>query len=390
MKTTMTILASVSVFALAGCETYPWQTADTTASIDAAEATVTEEVETVEMTAVEPVEQATETVDMPSAEEKLQAILAAQPDEVQARYDARHPAETLAFFGIEPGMKVMEALPGGGWYTKILMPYIGSEGAIVGAHYPDEIWVKIIPNADEERIAGFVERTATWGDTAKEWVGEDGPEVGSYQMTKLPEDKADKVDAALFIRALHNLHRTEASDHYMSKTIAETYRIVKPGGIVGVVQHRAPESNSDEWADGNAGYLKQSLVIAAFEDAGFIFKGSSEINANANDLPSEEDIVWRLPPTRAGADTEEKRAVVDAIGESDRMTLKFVKPKLATQAVMQKTAYEAETEATMVQAEAALVEAKAAKGEAEVAMKKAEKAMDAAEQLAEDAAEATE
>lgn len=311
------LFLGASIIGLAACQSVT-ETAETeTAGVDD---TITETVEMVE-------EVVEATVDMPSSAEKLEAVLAAQPEDAQARFDARNPGETLAFFGIEPGMTVMEALPGGGWYSKIIMPYLGSEGTIVGAHYPDEMWPVIFAGASEERIAGAIARTAAWPETAAEWGGEGGPSIASYQMTKAGEDVTGQVDAALFIRALHNLYRTEPTDGYFSATIAETFEVVKPGGIVGVVQHRAPEDLSDEWADGNAGYLKQSMVVAAFEAAGFVLEEASELNANALDTPTEDDFVWRLPPTRAGADTEEKRAVVDAIGESDRMTLKFRKPE---------------------------------------------------------------
>ncbi len=144
----------------------------------------------------------------------------------------------------------------------------------------------------------------------------------------MPEDASDQVDAVLFIRALHNLNRfTDEESPYMSDTLAETFRVLKPGGIAGVVQHSGPETNSDDWANGSNGYLKKSAVIAAFEAAGFEYVGSSDINANAADVPSEEEFVWRLPPSRSG--TEEgspERAAYDAIGESNRMTLKFRKP----------------------------------------------------------------
>ena len=102
---------------------------------------------------------------------------------------------------------------------------------------------------------------------------------------------------------------------------------MKPGGIVGVVQHSGPESNSDEWATGANGYLKESAVIAAFEEAGFELAATSDINANEADVPSNEAFVWRLPPSLSG--TEEgtpERAEMEAIGESNRMTLKFKKP----------------------------------------------------------------
>ena len=102
--------------------------------------------------------------------------------------------------------------------------------------------------------------------------------------------------------------------------------MLKDGGLVGVVQHRAPESASDEWANGSRGYLKQSAVIAMFEDAGFQLVARSEINANPKDQPGEEDIVWRLPPSlRTSQENPELREAMLAIGESDRMTLLFRK-----------------------------------------------------------------
>lgn len=261
-----------------------------------------------------------------SAEDKLAAILDAQPDEVKARYGARNPAETLAFFGIEPGMIVGEALPGGGWYSKILIPYLGEDGVLVGAHYPDELWANF--GFGDEWTAARVESTANWQAQANDWGIENGAMIGSAQMTKMPDDKDGMMDAMLFIRALHNLARFSTDEtNYLGDTLAETYDMLRPGGIVGVVQHQAPDANSDEWANGSNGYLKKAAVIAAFEAAGFEYVGSSDINANPADVPSEEEFVWRLPPTFAG--TEEgsaERAAYAAIGESNRMTLKFRKP----------------------------------------------------------------
>lgn len=259
----------------------------------------------------------------------LDAALAAQPDEAKARYGARNPGETLAFFGIEPGMTVVEALPGGGWYSKILIPYLGPEGQLIGAHYPDNIWPVLFgENADPERIAGRIESADGWAAGAREWFGEDGADIQQYKMTDgQVAENAGTVDAVLFIRALHNLSRAEETLGTMSGAIAEAYDLLKPGGVVGVVQHRGPEGNSDDWAVGGAGYLKQGLVIAAFEAAGFELDATSEINANPLDRPGEEDIVWRLPPSTAT--TQEgtpERAAVEAIGESDRMTLRFRKP----------------------------------------------------------------
>jgi predicted methyltransferase len=223
---------------------------------------------------------------------------------------------------------VVEALPGGGWYSKILLSYLGPDGKLIGAHYPDEMWIRILPGADEERVAGILEQLEGWTKTAEGWAGERGAKVYDYKLTTLPEDKAEKADAALFIRALHNLNRTEAELGTFTATIAETYRILKPGGVVGVVQHRASEDTPDDWADGNAGYLKTSFVVDAFEAAGFEFEESSEINANPVDDAGPGDIVWRLPPSFAT--TEEgtpERAALAEIGESDRMTLRFRKPE---------------------------------------------------------------
>ena len=301
-------------------------TEDAVVADDVEVVVVEEKVEVVEEKAEEAAQAVVQEVAEVTSEAKLAAILAAQPDEVQARYGARNPAETLAFFGIEPGMKVAEALPGGGWYSKILMPYLGEEGVLVGAHYPDELWPLF--GFGDEWAATRVESTANWPEQAAEWGIENSSKIKSVQLTKMPEEATDKLDAVLFIRALHNLNRFSGGDtDYMGDTLAETYRVLKPGGIVGVVQHRAPDANSDEWADGSNGYLKEAAVIAAFEAAGFELEASSDMNANANDVPSEEEFVWRLPPVLVG--TEEgtpERAAYEAVGESNRMTLKFRKP----------------------------------------------------------------
>ena len=274
-------------------------------------------------TSAEPVQE--QVVEMTSAE-TLAAILGAQPEEVQARYGARNPAETLAFFGIEPGMKVAEALPGGGWYSKILLPYLGEEGALVGAHYPDVVWSSF--GFGDEWTATRIEGTNNWPNQAAEWGIEGAAKIESVRLTEMPAEADGMLDAVLFIRALHNLNRfsTEESD-YMSDTVAEAYRVLKPGGIVGVVQHQAPEGNSDEWANGSNGYLKKTSLVATFEAAGFELVGDSDINANPSDVPTEDDFVWRLPPSLAGTEegTPEREANA-AIGESNRMTLKFQKP----------------------------------------------------------------
>lgn len=258
---------------------------------------------------------------------KLDAALAAQSDDVKARYDARNPKETLTFFGVEPGMTVVEALPGGGWYSKILIPYLGEGGKLVGVDYSMEMWPHFGGFATPEFIEARKSWPADWPGQMREAVGE-GAKVSAFTFGALPEEMKGKADVVLLIRALHNLARFEEHGGFLTQALADTHAALKPGGVVGVVQHRGPEGNSDEWASGSNGYLKQSAVIAAFESAGFEFVEASEINANPNDQPTEEDVVWRLPPS-LGTSGEDAalRERMQAIGESDRMTLKFKKPE---------------------------------------------------------------
>ena len=116
--------------------------------------------------------------------DKLAAVLAAQPDDAKARYQYRHPQETIEFFGIEPGMTVLEGLPGRGWYTKVLLPYLGSDGHLVGANYPLDLW----PNfsfATEEFMAEMSQWLENWPAGAEEWRGEDGARIARTEQTRL-------------------------------------------------------------------------------------------------------------------------------------------------------------------------------------------------------------
>jgi predicted methyltransferase len=135
------------------------------------------------------------------------------------------------------------------------------------------------------------------------------------------------ADAVLFVRALHNLNRFEKQGGFLTSALADTLAVLKPGGVVGVVQHKAPAGRSDEWADGSRGYLNQSMVIARFEAAGFEYLGASEVNLNPADVPAEDEVVWRLPPSlQMSKNNPELTAKYEAIGESNRMTLLFRKP----------------------------------------------------------------
>jgi predicted methyltransferase len=261
----------------------------------------------------------------PAAAQRLDAVLAAQSDETKARYAFRHPKETLEFFGVEPGMTVVDTLPGEVWYTGLLLDYLGSNGKVVDADYAPDMWTQFGNYSPDPKLK------ANWAaDTVAKLTAKrdaDDAAVAAFQYGAVSDDMAGTVDVVLVSRALHHLMRLEPTGGYLTKALADMKKVLKPGGIVGVEQHRAPEASSDTWAKGENGYVKQSAVIAAFEKAGFELAGSSEINANPKDQPTETDVVWRLPPTLATSkDKPELKAQMEAIGETDRMTLKFRKP----------------------------------------------------------------
>jgi predicted methyltransferase len=261
-----------------------------------------------------------------SNSEHLTQILAAQPAEVQARYEWRHPQQTLEFFGIAPTMTVVEALPGEGWYSKILLPYLGSGGSLIGADYSLSMYPKFGFFPPE-----FLEEKKTWVSTwtaeAQTWGGENSAVVSAFVFGDMPEAFKGTANAVLFIRALHNLARFNADGAYLDQALQDAFDILEPGGIVGIVQHQAAEDSPADFAGGSHGYLKKSFVMKAMADAGFEFVAESAINENPKDQPGPDDIVWRLPPSLATSkDNPELAAQMKAIGESNRMTLKFRKP----------------------------------------------------------------
>ena len=261
-----------------------------------------------------------------SAEERLDAVLANQSDDAKARYQYRNPKQTLTFFGIKPGMTVVEGLPGTGWYSSILVPYLGPEGKLIGANYAYDMW-PLFGFFSDEFIAGMKTWTTTWPELASQSYPEKGAKVAAFEFGKMPEELAGTADAVLMIRASHNLARFESQGGFMSQAMADLYKVLKPGGTLGVVQHWGPDELPDEWADGSKGYLKRDFVIQAYENGGFEFIASSPVNHNHRDQPTAEDIVWRLPPTLATSNEDpELRKEMQAIGESNRMTLKFKKP----------------------------------------------------------------
>ncbi|PAL20157.1 class I SAM-dependent methyltransferase [Sphingopyxis sp. GW247-27LB] len=220
-----------------------------------------------------------------------------------ARDRYRHPAETLAFFGVKPGGTVVELWPGGGWYTEILAPLTRTGGGTLYAAAPAgrlktiEGW-----QAGKPDVYGAVKLA--------EFPHEDG--------TKVPDGSADVV---LTFRNVHNW-RFDGSDN-TAEAFRQIYAMLKPGGILGVVDHRLPEA-MDSALEEKSGYMKRSSIVGFAEAAGFKLAGESEVNANPKDTHDYPGGVWTLPPTLSQKD--EGREKYLAIGESDRMTLKFVKP----------------------------------------------------------------
>lgn len=256
-------------------------------------------------------------------ESKLAMVVESMSDEHKARHSYRNPLETLSFFGVKPGDTVVEALPGGGWYSKILLPYLGQEGELIGVDYSADMW----PHFGGFATPEFIESRKQWIEKfptdAKEWTGPEGAQASAYTFASIPQSLTGKADFVLYIRALHNLSRFEEKGEYLSKALKETYRVLKPGGHVGIVQHALDENKPDEWAKGDKGYLKRSFLIEIMKQNNFEFAGESEINQNPKDDVQEGDVVWRLPPSlRVDESEKEKNA---NIGESNRMTLLFRK-----------------------------------------------------------------
>lgn len=227
-------------------------------------------------------------------------------DANRARDAARHPKETLEFFGIESTMTVVELWPGGGWYTEILAPYLRREGQLRAA----------IPAAEGRRAryrTRFTDKMQGNPELydAVELVTLDAPETVDL-------GPAASADMVLTFRNSHNW-MGEGTEEAVYRAAFET---LKSGGVFGVVQHRAPASEDTPRPD--SGYVPQSNVIQLAEGIGFVLESSSEINANENDTTVHPNGVWSLPPVLRGGD--ENREAFLAIGESDRMTLRFRKP----------------------------------------------------------------
>lgn len=225
-----------------------------------------------------------------------------------ARDQYRHPAETLAFFGVEPTMRVVEYGPGGGWYTRVLLPWIAPQGEYM-AMQPDT-------GPAEAGQPTWAERFLSMATTSS---GIPADSITAFETDDITEDMHGTVDRILVFRSLHGMLNSEGAD----TQLRAMRRLLADDGMVGVVQHRAPEDASYDYANGSRGYLHQADVVRLFAINGFDLVAASEVNANANDPANWPGGVWTLPPVLGGGDTD--REAMMAIGESDRMTLLFRK-----------------------------------------------------------------
>ncbi|NQY63314.1 MAG: class I SAM-dependent methyltransferase [Alteromonadaceae bacterium] len=219
----------------------------------------------------------------------------------------RHPKETLSFFGFHPKMTVVEIAPGGGWYTEILAPALKGTGKLYGAHYPDTGEDNYFSNSRKR-----LEKKMASNDVFSDVVLTNFTPKKSNELAP-----AGSADLVLTFRNLHNW-----GEEGMVAVFKDAYAALKKGGVLGVVEHRMPETQN--WKENKrSGYVPQSLVVKFAKTAGFTLDMSSKINANPKDTADYPKGVWTLPPSLTLK--EKDKAKYLAIGESDRMTLKFVK-----------------------------------------------------------------
>jgi predicted methyltransferase len=237
--------------------------------------------------------------------------------EAKARDHERHPAEALTFWGLKPKMNILEVQPGGGWWTEILAPYAKLNKGTFTATAAD----LDDPGLSENARKGRADFTAKYADESV--YGKVNLVNWGPKAKPLPANKFDFVLAA---RVFHGWTRDKLADGYL----ANLYNAIKPGGVLAIEQHRARAGQEPTVFNG---YVDEAYVIQTVEKAGFKLDGKSEVNANPKDTKDHPFGVWTLPPTRqssAGGQpvaADFDRAKYDAIGESDRMTLRFVKPK---------------------------------------------------------------
>ncbi|WKE64409.1 methyltransferase [Gallaecimonas kandeliae] len=240
-----------------------------------------------------------------------------RPAAQKTRDQYRHPLETLQFFGIKPGMTVVELWPGPqGWYSAILAPYLKDQGHFIAANFNTQLGAEPTPTQKYYAKAGkgyealLESNKGKWGNVSLAVLAP--PE----QMQLAPPGS---VDAVLTFRNLHNWHKAGQ----LKGVFEAAYAALKPGGVFGVVEHRGKAGITEE-AMAESGYMGEDFVIDLAKQVGFKLDAKSEVNANPKDDKDHPRGVWTLPPTLAMGDQDKAKYL--AIGESDRMTLKFVKP----------------------------------------------------------------
>jgi predicted methyltransferase len=226
----------------------------------------------------------------------------------RARDGARHPAETLAFFGLRPDWRVVEILPGSaGYYLEILAPWLRERGQYIAANRPPDAPPNYL--ADHQRLLERLKAEPALYDRVA---------VTAFDRDRHAIAPAGRADCVLTFRNLHNwLERNE-----LDSSLRAFHRALRPGGVLGVVDHRGrtDRSQAEQMA---SGYVREDLAIRLIEQAGFRLDGRSEVNANPRDTKDHPEGVWTLPPTLRLKDIDRERWL--AIGESDRFTLRFVK-----------------------------------------------------------------
>jgi predicted methyltransferase len=249
------------------------------------------------------------------ADEALQAAInsAQRTPAFAARDGWRHPYETLSFFGIKPDQTVVEITPGGGWYSEILAPYLRQRGRLILAG-DDPQSARPYSQRSAARLKQKLDAQPAIYDQAQLGIFD----AASGGLKAVP---AASVDLVLTFRNVHNW--VALGEDRTGEAFKSLFDCLKPGGVLGLVEHRLPAARQQD-AKASSGYVHQDYVIRMAEKAGFKLLAAAEINANPKDKADHAGGVWALPPVFANKDKD--RANYEAIGESDRMTLKFIKP----------------------------------------------------------------
>ena len=236
-------------------------------------------------------------------------------DKDRARDAYRRPADTLAFFQVAPDMKVGEYAPGGEWYSRLLGLYLGPRGKLVGLYFDPTSGA-----FNEKSQQGIRDGAAKYPADIAGWSGQSADRFSAYTLDAVPAAEKGTFDRILIMRMMHNLLRWNIAD----REVRAMRDLLKPGGMIGIEQHRAKPDAPYSYTDGSKGYLREKDVIAFMELNGFDYVGSSAANANPRDPANWPGGVWTLPPVMSGAKDEDKARLL-GIGESDRMTLLFRK-----------------------------------------------------------------